>query len=274
VIFVSVLVAPSVMAAATLIEGRRGPAAAGWAAALPLGFSVAVVAVTLDAGAGPASTMALSAAAHVPAQVGFALVFAGLLPRRGLLLAAAAATIAYAACSLALADLPQALLVTAALPALVLAPRFLPVGRPPSGAPRRWPATVIACAIPSAIVGAAVLTTRVAGPATAGAVAAFPTVSMAFAVAIVMRDGRSAGTHALAGLVRSLPCYLAFCLVIALTAPSFGVAATALGLLACVGAARMTYATLTIAAAKASTSDSGVSHAHIHRTSPVCSSHT
>ena len=54
-------------------------------------------------------------------------------------------------------------------------------------------------------------------------------------------SGRAAGAHALAGLVRSLPCYLAFCLAIALAAPAAGAAAIPLGLLACLAAASATW---------------------------------
>ncbi len=53
--------------------------------------------------------MALSAATHVPAQVAFAVVFAGVLIRRGLVPGAAAGALAYVACSLALAECPDAL---------------------------------------------------------------------------------------------------------------------------------------------------------------------
>jgi hypothetical protein len=60
-------------------------------------------------------------------------------------------------------------------------------------------------------------------------------------------DGRRAGAHALTGLVRSLPCYLAFCLVVAFAAPSAGPAAVALGLLACVATARVTWRRVPVA---------------------------
>jgi hypothetical protein len=66
-------------------------------------------------------------------------------------------------------------------------------------------------------------------------------MSLVLAVDVVTRDGRSAGVHALSGLVRSLPCYLAFCLVVVFAAPSLGPASAALGLLACVTAARVTW---------------------------------
>jgi hypothetical protein len=91
------------------------------------------------------------------------------------------------------------------------------------------------------IVSAAVATSRLAGPEAAGAVAAFPTMCTTLALTVVTRDGRLAGAHALTGLVRSLPCYLAFCLVVAFGAPSAGAAAVVLGLLACVAIAGATW---------------------------------
>jgi hypothetical protein len=61
------------------------------------------------------------------------------------------------------------------------------------------------------------------------------------AFAVVGRDGERAGAHALAGLVRSLPCYLAFALTVALTAPAAGAAAVLAGLLACLAVAGATW---------------------------------
>jgi hypothetical protein len=241
VIFVSLLLAPAVMAAAALIERRLGASAAGWVAALPVAFAVAVLAVTLDAGTRPASTMALSAATHVPAQVMFGVAFAGVLIRRGPVLGIAAGGLAYVACSIAVADVPAALAVASAIAVLGFAPRLMAGGRPRPGSPRRWSTTALTCAAASVVAGAAVITIRLAGPETAGAVAAFPTTSTTLAVAVVARDGALAGAHALTGLVRSLPCYLAFCLVVALAAPATGFAAIALGLLACLGAAGATW---------------------------------
>ena len=118
----SLLLAPAVMAVATLIERRLGAAAAGWVAALPVSFAVAVVAVTLDAGAGTASAMALSAAAHVPAQIVFAVTFACVLAHRGLIAGAGAGCARlHRLLPLALAGAPSALMVAAAVPALAFA---------------------------------------------------------------------------------------------------------------------------------------------------------
>jgi uncharacterized membrane protein YGL010W len=241
VILFSLFIAPVVMAAAVSIERRLGPSAAGWVAALPVSFAVAVVAVTLDAGTGTASTMALSAATHVPAQVMFGIVFAAVLTRRGLGLGTVAGAFAYVGGSIVLGGAPAALVVFSAIPALALAPRLMPNARPRLGSPRRWQTTALTCASASFIVGATVVTSRLAGPEAAGAILAFPTMSGLVAITVVIRDGPLAGAHALTGLVRSLPCYLAFGLVVIVATPSIGLAAIALGLVACLGAARATW---------------------------------
>jgi hypothetical protein len=241
VILISLLIAPVVMAAAVSIERRLGPSAAGWVAALPVSFAVAVMAVMLDAGTRTASAMALSAATHVPAQVAFGIVFAAVLIRRGLALGTVAGALAYVGCSIVVADMPAALVVVSAIPVLAFAPRLMTAGRPRLGSPRRGSTTVLTSASASLIVGATVITSRLAGPEAAGAVLAFPTMSALLAAAVVTRDGPLAGAHALTGLVRSLPCYLAFGIAIILAAPSIGLAAIALGLVACAAAARATW---------------------------------
>ena len=247
-VFVTVLLAPVLMAAAALIGQRLGPSAAGWVVALPVSFATAVVAVTIDAGTRTASAMALSAATHVPAQIAFAVVFAAGLRRRGPRFGLAGGTLAYAACAVALAPVPDLLVLAYAVAALALAPRLMAGGRPRAGSRRRWPAIALTCLVAWIIVGAAVLISRIAGPQIAGAVVAFPSMSTALTVAVVNRDGPRAGAYALAGLVRSLPCYLGFCMVIVVAAPALGVLAVALGLLVCVVAGRVTWRGVPVAA--------------------------
>lgn len=248
-VLVSILSAPVVMAAAVSIERRLGPSAAGWVAALPVSFAAAVVAVTLDAGTGTANAMALSAVTQVPAQVVFAVAFAAVLIRRGWVLGNAAGALAYVGCSIVLAAVPDALVMVAAIAMLAVAPRLLTQARPNLGSSRRLSTTILICSTASLIVGAAVLTSRLVGPQPAGAVLAFPTMSAILAVAVANRDGPLAGAHALTGQVRSLPCYLAFGLVVVLVAPSIGLAAIALGLLACAAAARATWRRVPVASA-------------------------
>jgi hypothetical protein len=246
-VFVSLLIAPLAMAAAALIEQRLGPSAGGWLVALPVSFAVAVFAVTLDTGAATASTMALSAAAHVPAQLLFAAAFASVLTDRGLLVGGAVGALAYVTCAVALAPLPDVVSILAAIPLLALAPRLMPAGRPRLGSARSRASTAMICAAASLLVGVAILTTRLAGPVAAGAIAAFPSLSTTLLIAVAIHDGRAAGAQVLVGLSRSLPCYLTFCLVIAVATPSVGLPAIALALLACAAAGRVTWQAVPLA---------------------------
>ncbi len=90
---------------------------------------MAIAVITIAAGPdGP--PLAASAAAHVVAQVAFALAFATVVVRRGGRAGFAAAAGAFALVSLPLALLPQPLAIAAAVPALALAPRAIPVAPP------------------------------------------------------------------------------------------------------------------------------------------------
>ena len=240
-VLVSLLFAPAVMATAALIERRLGPAAAGWIAALPVAFAVAVVAVAVDTTPHAAGMMALSASTHVLAQVAFGVVFASVLRRRGLLAGVGCGALAYLACSMLVWYLPDVLAIVVAGAALTVGPLLMAAGQPQRPAPRHWASTALTCLSAAVVVGFAVTSSRLAGPDIAGAIAAFPTMCTTLTVVAVARDGAAAGVHALGGLVRSLPCYFAFCLVVALSTPVVGVAAAGLGLLACLGVATFTW---------------------------------
>ncbi|MEV8505667.1 hypothetical protein AB0368_12685 [Actinoplanes sp. NPDC051475] len=235
------MLAPAVMATAALIERRLGPAAAGWIAALPVAFAVAVVAVAADTTPNAAASMALSAATHLLAQVAFGVAFARVLRRGGLVFGIGAGAVAYLVCSVLVWYLPDALSIGVAVGALAAGPRLMPAGQLRRPAPRHWSSTALTCLSAAVVVGFAVVSRRLAGPDIAGAIAAFPTMCTTLTVVTVARDGASAGIHALGGLVRSLPCYFAFCLVVAFSAPVVGIAAVGLGLLACLGVATFTW---------------------------------
>lgn len=241
-VLVPVLIAPALMAAATAVERRLGASAAGWVAALPVSLAVALFAVAVDSSTGRASALALSAATHVFAQVVFGIVSAAALVRCGLILAVAAGTLAYLVCSLALAYVPDLLAVGLAIPALIAAPRLIPAGPPMAGSAQGRIGAAATCTASMAIVATAVVTSRLAGPTLAGAITAFPTMSTALAVTIATCRNAAAAASALLGLVRSLPCYLTFCLVFALLAPALGLTAAALAVVGCLAAAQMTWA--------------------------------
>jgi len=237
----ALLLAPAVVLAATFMEQRLGPSAAGWVAALPIAFALALGAVTLDAGPQTAAAMALSAGAHVPAQVLFAVTFAALLRRRRMGVALPGAIAAFAASGVVLSAVPVWWGLSLAPAVLALAPRLMAPGPARPASARSWSTTALTCASTTAVVGIVVTATPAVGPAAAGALAAFPTVSTALAVVTARRDGRRAGAHVLLGLVRSLPCYLVFCLVAGLASASAGPAAVGLAAVLAVLAARVTW---------------------------------
>lgn len=245
----AVLIAPAVLGVATRIERRLGPSAGGWVTALPSGFAVADVAVLVDSGGQAASTMALSAAAHVVACVALVVVLAAALGRQRWIAGAVGGALAYLLVSLGVAVVPEPLAVVLAVPALVVASRVMPLPPPRAAAARHWSATLLTCLACAIVVGGSVLSAQWAGPVVAGAVAAFPTTSTMLAAASSVRAGRRApaAVSVLVGLVRSLPCYLAFCLAIALLVPALGLFAVPLALLACVGIGWMTWRTVPLA---------------------------
>src|SRR4051812_32848292 len=122
--------APTLMLAATAAERRFGPAVAGAMAAMPVALSVIVLAVGAELGRAAGATLAEGAAAHVVAQVAFALTFAAVITRRGAVLGLLAGTSAFAAVSLLVEPFPPALAIVAAVPVLLLGSATITASEP------------------------------------------------------------------------------------------------------------------------------------------------
>jgi len=235
--------APGVVALAGAAERRWGSPAAGWLAAIPTTLPIAILAVAAEFGDRAGSQLALSAAAHVGAQVAFAVTFALLLRRWGLLVGLACGAAMFGALSLVINTLPAPVAVLFALPALAFGPRlFADRGSSERPGRRARRDTLLACSVASLLVGCVLVVARVAGPGAAGAIGAFPALSSALAMIAGRQTGYSAAAGALQGVVRGLPGYLAFCLVVSVAAPSVGtVGAVLLAAAACVGTCCVTW---------------------------------
>jgi hypothetical protein len=81
VLALPIVLAPSLIVLISLAERRFGPEMAGRLNAIPLSIALAVLSVAADRGAAAGAEVAEAAAAHVPAQVAFALAFAAVLMR-------------------------------------------------------------------------------------------------------------------------------------------------------------------------------------------------
>lgn len=193
-VLVMMLLAPAVMGFASAVERRLGAAAAGWVAALPVAFTITVIGVGVDAGTGAAALLALSAAGHVAAQIGFAVCAVAAIRRRDLGQGLMAGTLGYAAMSVLLEGLPAVLAAAAAIPALLAGPRLV-ASRQPSSRPKvaqRRAGPELLCLVAALIVGGVMVTSRLAGPSAAGAIAAFPVMSATLAISLGRSEGRLA----------------------------------------------------------------------------------
>ena len=214
--------APTVVALAGAAERRWGSSAAGWLAAFPTTLPIAVLAVAAELGDQAGSTLALSAGAHVGAQVAFAVTFALVLGRRNVLVGLAAGALAFACGSLLIGTHPAPVAAAAAIPLLAFAPRLLPVRAAVAGPPRSRRDTALASLLALVLIGAVMATAKLVGPAAAGAIGAFPAMSSALALVIARETGAPAAAGMLRGLINGLPGYLVFCLVVTVAAPRTG----------------------------------------------------
>jgi hypothetical protein len=230
VLLLPLVSAPTLVVLAGAIERRHGSSAAGWLAAIPTTLPIGILAVAAELGDRASAAMALSAAAHVGAQVGFAVTFALTLLRRGVLCGLAVGATTFSLLSLLLGQLPSSLAIALALPALAAGPRLLRDVAPRAGvgAARRAADTLLASVVAVALVASVLVTARLAGPVAAGAIGAFPALSAALTLVAARGTDRLAAAATLRGVIRGLPCYLAFCLVVAFTAPLVGTPAAAL----------------------------------------------
>ena len=252
-----VVLAPSLIVAISLAERRFGPGVAGRLNAIPLSIALAVLGVAADRGARAGAAVAEAAAAHVPAQVAFALAFAAVLTRareaaptadgddaaarRGrlarVLTGLAVASAAFAALSLVIATLPAGVAIAAALPALAFGRHVLDGAERVVEDREGGAAELVTRAVVALIFILAVLSAvRLAGPGLAGAIAAFPALTATLAVMIGRARGPGAVAHLLAGVVNGLTGYLAFCVALAFTAPGLGLLAAPLAAAACAAA--------------------------------------
>ena len=233
-VLVPLLAAPAVMLVATAVERRFGAAVAGAVGAAPLALAIVILSVGADLGSQASATLAVTAAAHVVAQIAFAAAFALVVAQRGAGWGVLAGVVAFIAVSLVVEFVPAPLAIVAAVPALLVVPRFMPHHDVVAGSAPTATLTAVGAAAAVAFVGASLTTAELAGPAAAGTIGAFPAVSTALALVLAHARGGPTAANALRGLVGGLRGYLAFCLAVTAVAPTIGTGlAVAIGLVLC-----------------------------------------
>jgi hypothetical protein len=226
-------ITPAVIALATLVARRYGPAVGGWLIGLPLTNGPVALFLTLEHGPAFTTRVAKGFVAGISGEVAFVLVyFASVRRGRGWAPAAAAASVAYVVTGLALdaATRSFALLLAVAMCALVTGLRILPRGSVATRPPSRFelPARIVLAT--SLVVVVTALASSL-GAGASGVATTFPLMSSLLAVCVHRADGPQAALAVYRGLLTGLFALMVFAstLILVLSrvpvAAAFGLAA-------------------------------------------------
>ena len=229
-------ITPAVIALATIVARRFGPAVGGWLIGLPFTNGPVALFLTLEHGPRFTAHVARGFIAGVSGEVAFVLAYVGLARRgHGWPASLAAGTVAYATVGTALATRTGSapVLFLCALAALLLGLRALPRGGTASLPASRWelPARM---ALATTLVVSVTAFASAIGPGLSGVATTFPVMSSLLAVCVHRANGLAAaiavyrgllvGLFALMGFAATLilvlsrlPLDFAFALAIALT---------------------------------------------------------
>lgn len=218
---IKLIVTPLVVLLASLAARRWGDAVAGWLVGLPLTSAPVSVFLAIEQGPSFAAQAADGSMAGVLSQAAFCLGYAA-LARRGVTVALAAGTLAYAASAAALlaAALPSAALFAAAIAALTFVLWLLPRRRVmiSADAVGRWDAALRVTVTTALVVG---LTSAAAtlGPGASGVAASFPLIGASIAAFAHLSQGAEAGVAVLRGMASALYAFAAFFVIAGLALP-------------------------------------------------------
>jgi hypothetical protein len=209
---IKLIVTPLAVLLASLAARRWGDAVAGWLVGLPLTSAPVSVFLAIEQGPSFAAQAAGGSIAGVVSQAAFCLGYAA-LARRGVTVALAVGTLAYAASAtlLVAADLPSAALFAAAIAVLSLALWLLPRRRLTiSASVVAWWDLPLRMAVTTALVVGLTSAAATLGPGASGAAASFPLIGASIAAFAHLSQGPVAGVAVLRGMASALYAFAAF----------------------------------------------------------------
>ena len=229
------ILVPLLIAGITFAGHRWGPAVSGWLAGLPVVAGPVLLFIAIEHGPLFASTAAIGTLSGVLGAVSFTIVYCWTASRFSWPLSLVCGLSAYFAviAVLYLSSPPAYLAALVTVGALILGPRLFPRTNA-SAAIVVSTYAELSCRM---LAGAAVvvLVTHFSsnfGPRLSGLLAVFPVIASVLAVFSHRYSGYRCTVLLLRGLVLGLYAFAAFCLVLALVLPSFGIG---LGFLAALG---------------------------------------
>jgi hypothetical protein len=205
-VFVKLLLSPTLIGLASGIGRVCGPRAAGWFAALPLTSAPVVLLLALDHGASFAARASIGISLALPALAAFAITYSWVSRRRSWQWCSAAGCAAYALCALGEqwwvpSSTSIVIAVVAACVSLTVAIRLLPndnEGHDRSTAP--WWDIPVRMILAGVLVWGITVSARALGPRGAGLLTPFPVVATIMAAFTHHIDGAIAARR----LIRSL----------------------------------------------------------------------
>lgn len=231
-----VLLAPVLVALATLVARRHGPTLGGWVSALPVIAGPVLLVFVVEHGPDFAQRAARGTLMGLVALSAFIVAYAHAAPHRSVAWSLAAGWVAFFAVTVAIAgwDPSAALAMTLAGAALGLA--WLLTRRAEPSGPRAGAVDASIAArvlLTAALVLALTAAGELLGPRLGGMLAAFPVLASLLAAFTHTAHGGAAASDLLHGMVAGLIGFASFCLVIAIALEPLGtVVAFGLGVVA------------------------------------------
>lgn len=222
---------PALIAAVTLAGRRWGPAVAGWLSAFPVVAGPILLFMGLEQGPAFTATAAAGTLIAVLANLAFGIGYAHAVSRR--LSWPISLLVGWAAYALVVATLrvnapPMAYAAILVLIALALAPRLYPTASAAPAAPQHRASNDLWLRM----LAGALLTGTVThlashmGPTLSGMLAMFPVMGSVLAAFTHRHESAPATIRLLKGMVLGYYAFSAFCVVLALTLPSWSLPAS------------------------------------------------
>jgi hypothetical protein len=226
-IILKLILVPSLIAGVTLSGRRWGPAVAGWLSAFPVVSGPILLFMALEQGTAFTATAAVGTLSAVLAILAFGIAYAWAATRHAWPTSLITGFVAYAAAVTALSHSAHSLALFAplVLAALLMAPYLypeLPVSAPTPTKPAN---DIVMRMLAGALL--VLLVTHFAalmGPGLSGILAMFPVMGSVLVVFSHRHVGPSFAVQLLRGMVLGYYAFGAFCIVLALTLPSLGIA--------------------------------------------------
>jgi hypothetical protein len=226
-------ITPAVIATATLVARRYGPAVGGWLIGLPLTNGPVALFLTLEHGPAFTARVTRGCVAGISGEVAFVLAyFVSVRQGRGWVPSVAIASAVYVVTGLALDSATHsfALLLVVAVGALFTGLRVLPRRRVATRPPGRFELPARMALATSLVVSVTALASTL-GPGPSGVATTFPLMSSLLAVCVHRADGADAAIAVYRGLLAGLFALIAFASTLTLVlsrlpvAAAFGLAA-------------------------------------------------